>query len=93
MLLLVGQGRCAGMGGLQQITVNCGEQNIKTEKSPLSTPASSEAVRPWRFSIATLDERTPVRRKRQFLQRVTDPQRTGLGMRTEGVRGQRRDVF
>ena len=28
----------AGMGGLQQTTVNCGEQNIKIEKSPLSTP-------------------------------------------------------
>ncbi|MDJ0682373.1 MAG: IS200/IS605 family transposase [Xenococcaceae cyanobacterium MO_167.B52] len=29
--------RCAGMGGLQQTTINCGKQNIKPEKSPLST--------------------------------------------------------
>ena len=30
--------RCAGMGGLQRTTINCGKQNIKQEKSPLSTP-------------------------------------------------------
>ncbi len=30
--------RCAGMGGLQQTAINCGKQNIKPEKSPLSTP-------------------------------------------------------
>ncbi len=29
------------MGGLQQTTINCGKQNIKPEKSPLSTPASA----------------------------------------------------
>ena len=32
---------CAGMGGLQQTTINCREQKIKPEKSPLSTPGKS----------------------------------------------------
>ncbi len=33
------------MGGLQQTTINCGKQNIKPEKSPLSTPAAVSAAR------------------------------------------------
>ena len=35
----------AGMGGLQQITVDTQEQNIKIEKSPLSTPAAVSAAK------------------------------------------------
>ena len=37
--------RCAGMGGLQQTTINSGKQNIKPEKSPLSTHAAFQAAK------------------------------------------------
>ena len=43
------------MGGLQQITVNCEEQNVKIEKSPLSTPADvPSAKETQRFRVASL---------------------------------------
>ncbi|VEP16018.1 hypothetical protein H1P_3980005 [Hyella patelloides LEGE 07179] len=33
------------MGGLQQTAINCGKQNIKPEKSPLSTPAEVSSAK------------------------------------------------
>ncbi|VEP11707.1 hypothetical protein H1P_1150017 [Hyella patelloides LEGE 07179] len=33
------------MGGLQQTAINCGQQNIKPEKSPLSTPAEVSSAK------------------------------------------------
>ncbi|WP_144865218.1 hypothetical protein [Hyella patelloides] len=35
----------AGMGGLQQTTDKCWQQNIKPEKSPLSTPAEASSAK------------------------------------------------
>ncbi len=50
--------------------------------------ASKAAVRNASVSPPQLSHRVAVRRKRQFLQRVTDSQRTGLGTRTKTVKSQ-----
>ena len=75
------------MGGLQQITVNCEEQNIKIEKSPLSTPAEfaiRKAVRPPSGSPVTPSRGNPPAvldspRRRQDVpyERLGSPQATG----------------
>ena len=53
--------RCAGMGGLQQSTVNCEKQDIKTEKSPLSTPSVLKDTASHK--VSSLWERAPRQNK------------------------------
>ena len=66
------------MGGLQQTTVNCGEQNIKIEKSPLSTPArvsraKERAVMQGLRVTAFRGTRTNLRRDRFFEKAISKP--------------------